>query len=274
MNAPNLVFLKLGGSLITEKDIPRTPRLDVLKRLAGEINQARKEYPNLQILLGHGSGSFGHMAARKHGTRRGVHTPQQWLGFVEVWKEARALNQLVVEIMYDAGLPIIAFPPSASVLAQNGRVLHWDLAPIRASFAAGLLPLVNGDTIFDVALGGTILSTEDLFIYLARQFHPNRILLAGIEPGVWSDFPDCKNLLNMISPSTFAQFSSGITGSSSVDVTGGMARKVESMLALIQQSPHMQALIFSGQEPNLVKQALAGENPGTLITAELMDKMR
>ena len=29
-----LVFLKLGGSLITDKDRPRTPRPDVLARLA------------------------------------------------------------------------------------------------------------------------------------------------------------------------------------------------------------------------------------------------
>jgi isopentenyl phosphate kinase len=209
------------------------------------------------------------VAARKHGTRRGVKNPQQWLGFVEVWKEARVLNQLVVEIMYEAGLPIIAFPPSASVLAQNSRVLHWDIAPLRAAFAAGVIPLVNGDTIFDVALGGTILSTEDLFLYLARQLHPQRILLAGIEPGVWSDFPHCTRLIETITPDSFSHVSDRIMGSTSVDVTGGMARKVESMLALIQHIPKLEALIFSGQQPGLVEKALAGGNPGTLITSSL-----
>jgi isopentenyl phosphate kinase len=274
MSSQNLVFLKLGGSLITEKDIPRTPRLDVLRRLADEIQSARLKQPETQILLGHGSGSFGHVPARKYGTRRGVKNPQQWTGFVEVWKEARALNQIVIEILLAAGLPIIAFPPSSSALAQNGRVLHWDLAPIRAAFAAGLIPLVNGDTIFDVTLGGTILSTEDLFLYLARQFHPQRILLAGIEPGVWSDFPQCTRLLNSITPDSFSRVSNGIKGSSSVDVTGGMARKVESMLSLIQQSPGMEALIFSGQEKNLVEQALTGDHPGTLITIALDENRR
>jgi isopentenyl phosphate kinase len=29
-----LYFLKLGGSLITDKDQPHTPRLDVIRRLA------------------------------------------------------------------------------------------------------------------------------------------------------------------------------------------------------------------------------------------------
>ncbi len=43
-----LVFLKLGGSLITVKDRPHTPRLDVLERLAQEIAGARAQNQNLQ----------------------------------------------------------------------------------------------------------------------------------------------------------------------------------------------------------------------------------
>ena len=35
-----LVFLKLGGSLITDKDLPYTPRLDKLTELAQEIKAA------------------------------------------------------------------------------------------------------------------------------------------------------------------------------------------------------------------------------------------
>jgi isopentenyl phosphate kinase len=57
-----MVFLKLGGSLITVKSQPHTPRLEALERLGQEIAQARLHNPNLQILLGHGSGSFGHVA--------------------------------------------------------------------------------------------------------------------------------------------------------------------------------------------------------------------
>ena len=63
-----------------------------------------------------------------------------------------------------------------------------------------MIPLVNGDTIFDDQRGGTILSTEDLFIYLARQLHPERILLAGLEEGVWADYPACTQLIGEITP--------------------------------------------------------------------------
>ncbi|MEZ4718850.1 MAG: hypothetical protein R2851_22555 [Caldilineaceae bacterium] len=39
------IFLKLGGSLITDKRAPETPRLDVIHRLAAEIAAARPKYP-------------------------------------------------------------------------------------------------------------------------------------------------------------------------------------------------------------------------------------
>lgn len=266
MNITGLTFLKLGGSLITDKDQPRTPRRDILARLADEIAAARAEAPNLRLVLGHGSGSFGHVAARQHGTRQGVHSASQWLGFAEVWKEARALNQIVVEALVAAGLPVIAFPPSAAVLARDGLPIHWDLGPLQAALSAGLVPLVNGDTIFDEQRGGTILSTEDLFIYMARRLNPQRILLAGIEEGVWSDFPARISIIPAITPHNFDRVAAQIGGSASVDVTGGMLEKVRAMLALTQELPDFSALIFSGVRPGLVKQALLGASPGTKIS--------
>jgi isopentenyl phosphate kinase len=166
----DLVFLKLGGSLITDKDQPLTTRPGVLTRLADEISSARSIRPGLPLLLGHGSGSFGHTAAMKHRTRQGVRTPAEWLGFAEVWKDARALNQLVVEALQEKGLPVIAFPPSAAVTARDGRLLRWDIAPIQAALAAGLIRGQQRHR-FDEIRGGTILSTEDLFLFLAGQLH-------------------------------------------------------------------------------------------------------
>jgi len=265
MHSQGLTFLKLGGSLITDKDIPRSPRRDILTRLAGEIAEARRERPDLPLILGHGSGSFGHTAARRHGTRQGVQNANGWLGFAEVWKEAHALNQIVVDALCEAGLPVIAFPPSAAVTARGGQVLRWDLQPLRSALAAGLVPLINGDTIFDEALGGTILSTEDLFIYLARQMHPQRILLAGLEDCVWADFPACTRPIKTITPGSFAQAAAQIGGSASVDVTGGMLEKVRVMLTLTEELPGLRAMIFSGLKPGQVKQALFGQVMGTII---------
>jgi len=273
-----LVFLKLGGSLITDKAVPRTPRPDVLCRLAQEIAEARKANPELRLVIGHGSGSFGHVPARQYGTRQGVHTPEGWRGFADVWWDASSLNRLVVEALHQAGLPVVSFPPSASVTTRDGQVAAWDITPLRAALETGLLPVVQGDVIFDTVRGGTILSTEEIFEHLARHLHPTRLLLAGIEPGVWKisppPSPDPIHLkgefsgdrfFSEITPKNLNEVLPSLGGAQAADVTGGMASKVGQMLALVQALPGLEVLIFSGRKPGLVREVLLGGIAGTKI---------
>lgn len=259
----HLVFLKLGGSLITDKNRALTPRPDILARLAGEIAEARQACPDLRLVFGHGSGSFGHMTAHQYGTRRGVSSPEEWAGFAEVWRAARLLNQIVIESLIAAGLPAVAFPPSACTVTEDGRPVTWNLEPLQAALESNMVPVVNGDVTFDTRRGGTILSTEDVFVFLAPHLRPARILLAGIEEGVWADYPACTRLMPVITTSDDPQ--AAISGSSAVDVTGGMAEKVNLMLASARQVQGLEALIFSGSTPGLVRQALCGAAPGTVI---------
>ena len=261
------IFLKLGGSLITDKNRAHSPRREVIRRLAAEIVAARGTDAGLRILLGHGSGSFGHVPARRYGTRQGVQTEEEWRGFVEVWREAVELNRIVVDALGEAGLPVISLPPSSSTVAHDGRVESWNLEPVRRALEANLLPVVFGDVVFDSLRGGTILSTEDLFSYLAEQLQPRRILLAGIEAGVWADFPNCTHLIEEITPANWADLSATVGGSAATDVTGGMASKVRQSLELVRLIPNLEVFIFSGETPGAVEQALRGDQPGTRIWA-------
>lgn len=259
-----LVFLKLGGSLITDKDKPFTARLDKLAELANGI--ASSWTPGRLLVLGHGSGSFGHAAAKQYGTRNGVGagSPRPyWGGFAEVWFQASQLNRFVMEALRTAGLPAIALAPVSAVTSHDMRVAQWDLTPLRAALEAGLLPVVYGDVIFDEVRGGTILSTEDLFAHLTRHLHPQRILLAGMEAGVWEDFPARTRLMDRISIQSYETMRAGIGASSSVDVTGGMAAKVGGMFDLIREVPGLTAQIFSAEEAGNLTRALAGERIGT-----------
>jgi len=260
-----LVFLKLGGSLITDKTRPYTPRLDTLEKLAIQIAAAWQENANLRLILGHGSGSFGHQAASQFGTRRGVFGSGAWRGFAEVWYQASELNRLVVEALRSVSLPALTLAPVSAVTARDGQVTAWDLAPLKAALANGLLPILHGDVVFDEGRGGTILSTEDLFAHLARLLQPKRILLAGLEAGVWKDFPARTHLITELTPNTFAQQAPELKRSTGADVTGGMQSKVTEMLALVEQVPGLEVLIFSGEEPGNARRALNGENPGTRL---------
>ncbi len=262
-----LVFLKLGGSLITDKHTPRAVRRGALARLAAEIAAVRRARPAMKLVLGHGSGSFGHVPAKKYRTRQGVDTPDGWRGFAEVWREAAALNRLVMDALAEAGIPALAFPPSAAVMARRGQVLAWDLRPLRAALAAGLLPVVYGDVVFDEILGGTILSTEDIFAYLAGELSPRRILLAGRDPGVWRDYPACTDLIAEITPQTWPNLLAAVRGSAATDVTGGMAGKVAAMLKLVENLAGLEVWIFGGEVPGNVARALQGDPEGTCLRA-------
>jgi isopentenyl phosphate kinase len=259
------VFLKLGGSLITDKDQPYTPRLDKLITLAAEIKTVLESNPELVLILGHGSGSFGHTAAKKYGTRDGVHTPEEWRGFAEVRFQAAELTRYVLEALIKAGVAAVPFSPSGSIVSNNRKVISHNSLAVRKALEAHLLPVVHGDVTFDEALGGTILSTEDVFAFLAEEFPPSRILLAGIEAGVWEDFPARTKLVREITAADYERMRAGISGSASTDVTGGMKAKVEEMLTLIHKNNGLTVQIFSAENNGYLTRALNGENVGTLL---------
>ena len=261
----SLIFLKLGGSLITDKHTPRTPRQDIIDRIAGEIASSLQNNPDLRILLGHGSGSFGHTSGKKYGTRNGVQSNDEWMGFTEVWHDAARLNQIVVDALIRVGIPTIVFPPSSGVTAKNQRVSSWDIFPIKNAIKNSLLPIVYGDVVFDETIGGTILSTEELFLHLAAELTPDRILLAGNDPGVWEDYPDCNHLIPKITPSDLPNLEGKLGDSNAPDVTGGMEAKVKQMLQLVDKNPTLEILIFSGEEPGSIAAVLSGESRGTIL---------
>ena len=275
-----LVFLKLGGSLITDKTQPYTPQLDVIKDVALQIATALETHPNLRLVIGHGAGSFGHVPASEYHTRDGlprssplIHRERDesedsyWKGFAEVWYQASALNRFMMKALHKAGVRAIALPPSSSVIASNGQVLVWETTPIRMSLSSRIVPVIFGDVVFDEIRGGTILSTEDLFTQLAYALNPERILLAGLETAVWEDFPTRTQKIEKITPSSYADISECVGKSTGADVTGGMQSKVDQMLELVQKNSELTVQIFSGAQPGNIVRALTGEILGTLVSA-------
>jgi len=267
MNQTNLIFLKLGGSLITDKTRPLTPKRETIQRLAMEIVQAFRDNHTLQLLIGHGSGSFGHAVAEKYQTQTGGENSAYWFGFIEVWRAARELNQIIYRHLSEAGLPIMAFPPSAGVIAAGQEIQQWDIDSLETALSHGIIPLVQGDVVFDKELGGTILSTETLFRYLAKPLKPSKILLAGLEKGVYRDSENPLEIHSHITPSTFGDIESSLSGSPVADVTGGMTSKVKQMVAIVEEIPTVEVQIFSGLDECNLQKALIGQQLGTLITA-------
>jgi isopentenyl phosphate kinase len=248
-----LIFLKLGGSLITDKAGVESVREKTLARLAEEIARAKSALPALRLVLGHGSGSFGHVAAARHKTRQGVRSSADWRGFAQVSDAAARLNRIVVKELLSAGVNATTLQPSASAICVDGRIQSFSVETVELALRAELLPVVYGDVAFDTVRGGTIISTEEIMMQLAQSLRPSWFLLAGETKGV---LDGQGSAIPLITSANYEEVSPFIRGSRGTDVTGGMDSKVRSMLNLVSTSPALQVRIFSGLEPGLLEQLL------------------
>jgi isopentenyl phosphate kinase len=267
-----LLFCKLGGSIITDKQRPSTPRPEVIERLAQEVATALDVRPDLRILLGHGSGSFGHIVAKKYGVHCGLADDQSWWGYAETGAVAQQLNRIVTDTFIRVGVPIVSIQPSALARCNGGTLVSMDEHAIREALRHGLVPTIYGDVAFDSEQGCTIISTEAVFAYLAHRLRPARIVLVGEVDGVYDRDPrtsDTAKFIPCITPDTFAQVEAQLGGSHGVDVTGGMLSKVRDMVRLVAQGDTQRIHVVSGHTAGtLTRILLDAETPeGTVIEA-------
>lgn len=265
-----LVFVKLGGSLITDKRMAEEVRYDVVRQLAAEIALALRLDQDLRLVVGHGSGSFGHLYGQRYGTRAGVGTPEQWYGFAATADAAARLNRIVVKALLEAQVPAWGIQPGAALRCRDGRVESGPEETVALAVKRGLVPVVFGDVALDSVRGGTIASTEEIFAPLVARLHPQRLVLAGEVDGIYDAdpllFPSAQRLPT-ITPQTVFELGEGLGGSHGVDVTGGMAAKVEQSLAMVKANQGLEIVVCSGLQPGALRAALAGEPVGTRIHA-------
>jgi isopentenyl phosphate kinase len=268
-----LTFIKLGGSVITDKTGQEAPDLATIRRLAAELRVALDHAsPDDRLIVGHGSGSFGHTYARRYGVHTGIAPNGDWMGFALTAAAALRLNRIVVDELLAAGVPAIAFQPSATLVAERGTLAGWDTGALTRALAHGLVPVVHGDVAFDSAQGSAIISTEQLLEALAhtRDLRPGRVVLVG-EAGVFTAdpraYPDARRI-PWIDAGNIASVLRDTGASHGTDVTGGMRGKVELVWRLVQAIPGLTVHLV-GPEPGLVARALRGtaEGEGTLIAS-------
>lgn len=259
-----MIFLKLGGSLITLKGESRSARIPTIERLAQEILTFRKNSSE-RLLIGHGSGSFGHQAALEYGLIDGVYTGDDWDAFKGVWSAAHDLHRIILEILLQHHLPAVSIPPSSACIADGGEIVAYFTEPLLRAAEAELIPMVMGDIVFDRSRGGSIVSTEEVFLHLAPLLQPSRVLLLGREPGVYADYPTRSKLLEILDREAMEEIT--LRGSASTDVTGGMLSKVGHAMAIARLLPDADVLISSAEKPGDLLSILQGSCQGTLVKA-------
>lgn len=262
----NLIFIKLGGSLITEKNAPYTINYNAIRRIVKEIKEAIDTNQDLNLLIGHGGGSFPHPIAQSFRTIEGFIQGNSVRGFALCQNAASTLNRIVVDLLVDYGVDAVSIQPSACCIAENGEISDFFIKPIEASINNGIIPIVFGDCVFDATRGCTVVSTEQILTYLSKYIGPSRVLIFELVGGVYTADPqkDKKaKLIHEITVENFSSIESYLGGSYSVDVTGGMQKKVRELLKIAKRG--IECEILSGQKGH-IKKALMGERGlGTII---------
>jgi isopentenyl phosphate kinase len=264
---PDLTLLKLGGSLLTDKAGVRADRPEVIRRLAGEVAQAAARRPG-GLLLGHGSGSFGHVAAARSGIAGGLRSTDQLPGIAATQQEAAELHRRVVAALAEAGAHPFSLAPSSFLVTAGGRPADLFLEPLVLALERGLLPVVYGDVTLDRDQGVAISSTETVLAHLARRlpergFRVSRLLWLGETAGIYG--PDGRTLPR-ITPATADEARAALAAARGTDVTGGMGHRLETALELAALG--LPSLLLDGRVPGLLERALAGEAVGTVVTAQ------
>jgi isopentenyl phosphate kinase len=243
----SLTVLKLGGSVITDKDRPDTLDGEMLDHVADAVADARTD----DLVLVHGAGSFGHHHASQHGVSKTAGS-EDVEAVIDIHGAMETLNQFVLSRLHERDVPAVPVHPFSIASRDSNATLSLPVTQIATMLGEGFVPVLYGDVVVHEGKGVTIVSGDELVTSVARQLDADRVGFCSTVPGVL-DEDDA-----VISEITSYEAVEDVLGESeSTDVTGGMAGKVRALLQL--GAP---ASIFG---PDDVTAFLAGENPGTKI---------
>ncbi len=248
-----MIVLKLGGSVITEKDEPETVDDERLAALAGGIGDARNAVREGLVLV-HGGGSFGHHHADAHGVSRTAGTHDA-AAVREIHDAMKRLNGRVLEGLSERDVPAVPVHPFSVASRSREGELSLPVGGIETTLAEGFVPVLHGDVVAHAGEGATVVSGDELVVALAGGLDAERVGLCSTVPGVLNDDGDVIPEIG-----SYGEVADALGESASTDVTGGMAAKVRALLEL--DAP---ASVFG---PDGLEGFLAGGSPGTRIEAK------
>lgn len=214
-------ILKLGGSVMTDKRADCAVNKEQLALVASAIAGA----PSGGIMVIHGAGSCGHPEARRYRLDVGAKAGETE-GIFVTHRAVSSLNDEVVRALREKGVPAIGVHPLHTGIADNGRLVGFETRHLETMLALGMVPVIHGDVVMDLARGACIVSGDQLVRYLAVGLSIHRVGLATDVPGVLDE----GHVVPKITKSTVASLHIG--SSTHTDVTGGMRGKIDELLGL------------------------------------------
>ena len=254
--------MKIGGSVITHKDENLLKaKEDMIRDIVKEIKSSKND----RLVFVHGAGPFGHKLVTDYGIKNGLYSEKDIEGFVRTHNSVEDLNKVIANTFREEGLLGFPVQPSACIVQDNKKIISFDISIIKSLLDMDVIPIMYGDVVIDRSLKGSVVSGDAVLAYLAKHLNVDKILLGSDVDGIFTADPKRNPdavLIERIDSSNFDEVIEKVEGAKTVDVTGGMKKK---LLEMKENLNNKKIIIFNANKQGNVSKALLGEEVGTTI---------
>ncbi|MFB5631987.1 MAG: isopentenyl phosphate kinase [Nitrosopumilus sp.] len=244
-----MILIKLGGSIITNKEKPLSARRKTIDNLAKSLKKIQEP-----IIIVHGGGSYGHYWSVKYD----MHTKERKydLRGVSIVKNSMIeLNKIILDSFLKNKLKPYCLPPTDFM--TGNKPIPKKVKEIGKISKSGLIPVTYGDALWYGQNKTFILSGDKIMTHLAKILKPKLCIFALNEDGVYADLKS-KKLIHELKgerPSI---------SENKMDVTGGMTRKIEEASKISKMG--MNVFFVNGNKPERIVKAVKNRKfEGTLF---------
>ncbi len=244
-----MILLKLGGSIITNKEKALSPRKKTVENIAKNLKRV-----NEPMIIVHGGGSFGHYWSVKYD----MHTqPKKYdMHGVSIVKNSMIdLNKMILDAFVKNKLNPYSLPPTDFM--SGNKPIPNKIKEIEKIAKAELIPITYGDSLWYGEMKTYILSGDKIMTHLAKTLRPRLCIFALNEDGLYSDLKTKKLIYEL-------KGESPKISENKMDVTGGMTRKVEEAIKIAKMG--MNVFFVNGNKPERIVKAVKNRKyEGTLF---------
>lgn len=256
------MVLKLGGSLITDKSKPYKLRTKVLNSVSTEIKNCIEEHLIDRLVVVHGVGSYGHPPVIQYKLYKGFIDSTQLLPMSMTQKKVNELREAVTVSLQKQELPVNLLHVSSMSVASQGQLTSIQLDPVMGFLKIGMVPLLGGDLVYDLKMGFSVCSGDQVAVLLARELKATDLIFATDVSGIYNKEPKTNPDAKLIPEIKLSQMDSMLAlASETGDASGAMKGKILSIKSLGEAINNgLNVGIISMMKSGSLKNFLRGES--------------
>ena len=256
-NSNEIILLKLGGSLLTDKNKPFSIREDVVRSVVQQIIDANKK-----IILIHGGGSFGHPLAKKYNISTGIDSSisNQILGLTETHQSMNKFNSCIINMFLEHKYPALSIQASSIFIKDFQIISTYSIDIIETALDLNILPILYGDIILDKQGSFSIISGDKIIFELCEnlnKYSVSKVIFTMETDGLYIQDNDEKSILVTECNSNELDNLELAALGQKIDVTGGIRGKINAIKEICKYNIPVQ--IINGLENGNILKALKGQ---------------